>query len=236
MIDDKKYTLLISYPNFEPQNYFFYSNDKFWVRYLPLTRWERGCFETDEISDVEGLLDCFSADSEPDFVLSIKNRGTLQTIDKTAKYHRFVFNEDFERVWVQKKGTHIAQAYNDDDEVFWVNDLFHIEDCKDKEVKDLLKKIEEKINNNEGGNEENFHNMLDEITNSEWNSYIECTDEKLEDYICVQNTNVTTCLFKGEVNENLWQDEEKQIEDIKGSISFEEEIKKLDEEEITKKK
>jgi len=34
----------------------------------------------------------------------------------------------------------------------------------------------------------------------------------------------------------LWQDEEKQIEDIKGSISFEEEIKKLDEEEITKKK
>ena len=89
---------------------------------------------------------------------------------------------------------------------------------------------------NEGGNEENFHNMLDEITNSEWNSYIECTDEKLEDYICVQNTNVTTRLFKVEVNENLWQDEEKQIEDIKGSISFEEEIKKLDEEEITKKK
>jgi len=34
----------------------------------------------------------------------------------------------------------------------------------------------------------------------------------------------------------LWQDEEKQIEDIKGSISFEEEIKKLDEEEIAKKK
>ena len=61
-------------------------------------------------------------------------------------------------------------------------------------------------------------------------------DEKLEDYICVENTNVTTRLFKVEVNENLWQDEEKQIEDIKGSISFEEEIKKLDEEEITKKK
>ena len=82
MTDDKKYTLLISYPNFEPQNYFFYSNDKFWVRYLPLTRWERGCFETDDISDVETLLDCFS---EPDFVLSIKNRGTLETFDKTRK-------------------------------------------------------------------------------------------------------------------------------------------------------
>ena len=233
MTDEKKYTLLISYPKREPKNYFFYSNEKFWVRYLPLARWERGCFATDDISDIEILLDSFK---EAEFVLPIKNRDTLQTIDKTARYNRFVFTEYDERVWVQKKGTHIQQAYNDDDEVFWVNDLFHIEDCKDKEVKDLLEKIEEKINNNEGGNEENFHNMLDEITNSEWNSYIECTDEKLEDYICVENTNVTTRLFKGDVNENLWQDEEKQIEDIKGSISFEEEIKKLDEEEIAKKK
>ena len=227
MIDDKKYTLLISYPNFKPQNYFFYSNDKFWVRYLPLTRWERGCFETDDLGDVEGLLNCFSADSDSNFVLSIKNRGTLETIDKTARYQRFVFNEDFEKVWVQKKGTHIQQAYDDDDEPFWVDNLDKIKDCKDKEVKDLLKKIDEKIKNNEVGNEEKFGFVLDKITNSEWNDHIECDNEKLGDYICVKNTNVTTQLFKGQVDENLWQDEEKKIEDIKGSISFIEELKEV---------
>jgi len=45
MTDEKKYTLLISYPNFEPQNYFFYSR----IDHNKITR-----KEAEQIAKLEG--------------------------------------------------------------------------------------------------------------------------------------------------------------------------------------